>query len=209
MMFIKNKIKDKKSFIRDIVIWGIVIIIAIMLYTTGYHVEIIGFFQRIIICTGIMKPDIQMSPEKQLPSDYNWKLISIKNEILDMRELKGKVLFINFWATWCPPCVAEMPDINNLYKKIKSDRIIFLMVSLNSEWEKVKEFIKRNAYTFPVYRSTGALPSVFSVKTIPTTFVISPDGKIVMIKKGIAKYDTEEFKTFLKKMTEEKIPELN
>ena len=78
------------------------------------------------------------------------------------------------------------------------------MISLNNDWEKVKEFIKRNDYTFPIYRPASAISSVFFVQTIPTTFVISPDGKIVMIKKGIAKYDTGEFRSFLEKMTNEK-----
>ncbi|MCK5074874.1 MAG: TlpA family protein disulfide reductase [Calditrichia bacterium] len=192
--------KKKKSLKRNIIEWVIIIVVGGTLYLSGYHTEVIGRFQQIVLWTGIMTPDIELPLEEQMPADYNWQVISMDGEVVNLNDLEGKVLFINFWATWCPPCVAEMPNIHNLYKKVKSDSIVFLMISVDDDQQKVKDFINRKEYSFPVYRIGSHLPSVFSSRTLPTTFVVSPMGKIVSIKRGLAKYDTKEFRNFLEGM---------
>ncbi|MDB5262341.1 MAG: alkyl hydroperoxide reductase [Adhaeribacter sp.] len=119
-----------------------------------------------------------------------------------MESLKGKVIFMNFWATWCPPCIAEMPNIQSLYEKVKSENIAFVMVSLDDDPAKAQKFINRKKFTFPVYTPNGALPPVYAGQVIPTTFVISPDGRIVARKDGMADYDNQEFREFLQNMAQ-------
>ena len=158
--------KKKKSLKRNIIEWVIIIVVGGTLYLSGYHTEVIGRFQQIVLWTGIMTPDIELPLEEQMPADYDWQIVSLNGETVDLNDLKGKVLFINFWATWCPPCVAEMPNIHSLYKKYKkveSDSIVFLMISVDDDWQKVKDFISRKEYTFPVYRLDSHLPSVFKI----------------------------------------------
>jgi peroxiredoxin len=136
-------------------------------------------------------------------ADYDFMLRSLDGETLTLESLKGKVIFMNFWATWCPPCLAEMPAIQDLYEKVKSDNIAFVLVSLDEDPAKAKKFIRRQGYTFPVYSPQGYTPPVYaSGNVIPTTFVISPDGFIVARQEGMAQYDNMEFRHFLQKMAQ-------
>ena len=112
-------------------------------------------------------------------------------------------VFINIWATWCPPCVAEMPNINSLYNKIENkDDIVFLMISHDDEMKTARTWIKRKGFDFPVYKLASPLPDVFETGVVPSTFVVSPEGKIVVSKTGMANYDTKRFKKYLLKLAE-------
>ncbi len=120
------------------------------------------------------------------PKDYEVVFHDMQNNPVDLSELKGKVIFINFWATWCPPCIAEMPSIQTLYDKYKgNNEVVFLIVS-NDKPEKIATFMKKNEYSFPVYTNQFKLPDIFSYTSIPTTFVISKSGKIVIHETGAA-----------------------
>ena len=198
------------KFIRRVPGWLIMVIVFGALYLTGLHTEVIGQVQRIILATGLIKPDVKPEAEKTkvsgnttptpatLPlADYNFSLRSLSGEEVAMQSLKGKVVFINFWATWCPPCIAEMPNIQSLYQKVKSDNIAFVMVSLDQDPGKAQKFIAKKGFTFPVYTPNGPLPAVYEGQVIPTTFVISPAGQIVARKDGMADYDNQEFREFL------------
>ncbi|HKJ30889.1 MAG TPA: TlpA disulfide reductase family protein [Balneolales bacterium] len=193
---------------RDIIEWIIIIVVGIVLYTTGWYVEVIGQLQRAILWTGIFKPNTHISAPSQKEADYNIPLITFNGQNVSLQQFRGKVIFINFWASWCPPCVAEMPDIYNLYKKVKSPDIAFLMISLDSNGEKAKKFIKRKGFTFPTYLLNGPLPSVYSTSAIPTTYVISKSGNIVAERHGMAEYNTASFRDFLKKQEQKSNPNI-
>ena len=121
-----------------------------------------------------------------------------------MAQFKGKVIFINLWASWCPPCVAEMPSINDLYQSIKEDSIVFLMISLDQDRNKALDYVKGKEFNFPVYFPAKSLPLQFQSETIPTTFVLDKSGNIAVEEKGLANYDNEEFRDFLRLLTNEK-----
>ena len=121
----KNK-AIKKTWIQ----YGIFAVVAITLYATGLHTEVIGFAQRGLLATGLMNPDVaeiaqarndESNDNTALISnldkaDYNLKLIDKDGKTRSLEEFKGKVIFLNFWATWCPPCIAEMPSIDKLHE---------------------------------------------------------------------------------------------
>ena len=135
------KKKTKKSLIE----YGVIIAIFGGLYITGLHTEVLGFLQRGILATGIMNPDLEKEPlladNSTYPqADFSMNLINSKGEKVAMEELRGKVIFMNIWATWCPPCIAEMPGINKLYKDIDKDRAITLASYI------IAEYISDNAY---------------------------------------------------------------
>lgn len=109
---------------------------------------------------------------------------------------------MNLWATWCPPCVAEMPGIQQLYNKVDTSKVEFVMISLDENVEKARKFVHRKQYTFPVYQLEGNLPEVYRTASIPTTFVIAPDGRIVIREEGMAQYDDERFIEYLRKLSE-------
>ncbi len=190
----------KKSLKRNLIEWAIILVIPAFLYLTGLHTEVIGQMQRVLLWTGIIKPDISLPPEKQIPAAYDMQLVTPEGAPVSLEEFKGKVIFMNFWASWCPPCIAEMPTIQSLYVQTHSDKVAFVMISLDENPGKAKDYIQRKAYTFPVFFPAGNFPAQYESRTIPTTFVISPDGKIVMERKGLANYSGQQFIDFIKRL---------
>lgn len=184
----------KKSYKRELVEWGVIIVVGATLYFTGLHTEVIGQVQRVVLATGIIRPDTD--PEAEKLADYNFRLTSASGEPVDFSAFQGKTVFLNFWATWCPPCIAEMPDIQDLYTKTRDD-VAFVMISLDDDPDKARRFVERKGFDLPVYFLSSALPEVYDPKSIPTTYVIAPDGKIAMTRHGMAKYDTDSFRAFL------------
>ncbi len=185
----------KKSVKREIIEWAIFIGVIATLYLTGLHTPVLGFMQGLILKTGIIKPTIDK--ESHVRASYSFTLIDRNGEFINFRNYQGKTVFINFWATWCPPCIAEMPDINKLYNQVKDENIKFFMISLDDDFEKAKKFVDKKGFDFPIYQLGSLMPKVFHSKAIPTTFVISPQGKIVVKRSGMAEYNTREFREFL------------
>lgn len=121
--------------------------------------------------------------------DYNWMLARNANEAYSFRELQGKVLFLNFWATWCPPCVAELPEIQRAYDK-HGDRVTFVLLT-DQDPGVVEAFMAKHGYDLPVYYVATAVPEIFAHRGIPTTYIISKEGKIVSSKTGAANWDSK------------------
>ncbi|WP_227477518.1 TlpA family protein disulfide reductase [Winogradskyella immobilis] len=140
---------------------------------------------------------IDVSKRESL-ENYNWKLLDESGSIYDLNDAKGKVIVINFWATWCPPCIAEMPSLEKLYVKYKED-VVFLFVT-NEDKELTTKFKENKNYTFPSYQPVT--DGLFEVKSIPRTFVIDKKGKIAIDKSGALDWFStsiqEEIKTLLK-----------
>ncbi|MBX2844399.1 MAG: TlpA family protein disulfide reductase [Flammeovirgaceae bacterium] len=190
-------IKKEKSTKREIIELGIIIGIFAFIFLTGLQTEVAGFLQRAVLQTGIHNSHDEIPNDEQDNADYNFKLIGLDGSYLELEDLKGKVIFMNFWATWCPPCIAEIPNIQELYDNTRNENIVFLMVSTDKNEAKIRKFIEKKGYTIPIYRPASVRPEVFSSNSIPTTFVISPEGKIAYKNIGIANYNTDSFKELL------------
>ena len=135
--------------------------------------------------------------------DKDWRLgfVSLEDgQNRQLKDFKGKPVFLNFWATWCPPCVAEMPTIQDLYNDYK-DEVAFVLIS-NESTDVVNTFMKKHQYTLPLYSLRSNLPAVFKTSTIPTTFLIAPSGRVVISKSGAAKWDSEKIRNLLKQWSE-------
>ncbi|GHC48156.1 TlpA family protein disulfide reductase [Ulvibacter litoralis] len=201
--------KQKRSWIQN----GIFAVIAITLYATGLHTEVIGFVQRGLLATGLMNPNVEVIAQVNYnttegennttdPSDpftkadFNLTLIDAKGNEVSLGDFKGKVIFMNLWATWCPPCIAEMPSIKELQDYVGDDAA-FVMLSLDKDFEKAKAFNTRKGYNFPIYTLATNLPKMYQSSSIPTTFIIDAKGNLRMIHKGMADYSTMDFKNFL------------
>ncbi|MEO6314600.1 MAG: TlpA disulfide reductase family protein [Chitinophagaceae bacterium] len=114
-------------------------------------------------------------------------------------DLKGKCIFINFWATWCPPCIAEMGSINALYNKLKKDdRFVFIAADADNNLVQSIAFMKKHGYSLPVYSIAGIPPGNLFNGVLPTTLIIDTRGTLAQQHEGIANYDTEKMITFLK-----------
>ncbi|WP_103664267.1 TlpA family protein disulfide reductase [Gracilimonas amylolytica] len=189
--------KRKSSFKKEVTQWIFIFMIGAALYASGYHTEVIGRLQSVLLYTGIMQPDTDESIMHGQRAEYNMPLLTVDGDRIYLSEFEGKTIFMNLWATWCPPCIAEMPNIQRLYNDVKDNEdVVFVMASLDREPQKAWDFVERKEFTFPVY-SVIAKPKVYDSSVVPTTYVISPQGDIVMEHQGMAKYDTEAFKDFL------------
>lgn len=109
-------------------------------------------------------------------------------------ELRGKVLFINFWASWCPPCRAEFPSIEKLYSKFKGNPdILFLTINEDEDLSAAKSYINQEKLTLPFYKTMKAVPKEIYNGTLPTTIVMDKNGKIRYRHEGFANYASEKF----------------
>ncbi len=163
----------------------IFIALIVALFIPNSRVAIGGYINR--VKSMIIEPSLEKHGDEQVLglNDYSWELEDILGNNVNLQNYKGKVIFLNLWATWCPPCVGEMPGIQQLYDKFKdNEEVEFLLVSSNESPQKVKTFIEKKSYTFPVYTTQYPSPKVFFSQSIPTTFVISKDGKIKIKETG-------------------------
>ena len=115
----------------------------------------------------------------------------------DAGQLKGRTVFLNYWATWCGPCREEMPSIQRLHAKTRDLGVVFLLVS-DEERDTISAYARRNALSVPLFRATGRQPAAYRTDGIPATFILSPDGRIVFSHVGAARWDDERAIAFLK-----------
>ncbi|OSY89384.1 thiol-disulfide oxidoreductase [Tenacibaculum holothuriorum] len=149
-------------------------------------------------------PSIIEKNKQQKLNNYNWSLEGLNTtEAVNFNELKNKVVFVNFWATWCPPCVAEMPSIKKLHKDYK-DKVVFIFVS-NEKWPVINKFYRENEYDFPTYNNLSNPPKELSSSSIPATFIINKEGSIVMSKKGAANWNSDKVRVLLDSSLKEEV----
>lgn len=120
-----------------------------------------------------------------------------------INDFKGKVVFINFWATWCPPCIHEMPSIEILKNNFKQeDDIVFLMVDIDNKMEKSNQFIADRKLDLPVYVPVGNIPSQFLGAAIPTTVILDKSGEMVVRLEGARDFSAPEIIKAVKDLVE-------
>lgn len=193
--------KVKKNLLEFGVFAGIIL----TLFLTGLHTEVFGFLQRGVLVTGVMNPEVEKeaaseNPEALPKASFNMELINSQGEKVNMEQFRGKVIFINLWATWCPPCIAEMPGINKLYNKVQGEDVVFLMISLDKDFNKAKRFNEKKGFDFEVYQVNGGIPEMYYSQSIPTTFIINANGELALTHTGMADYDTAEFQEYLESL---------
>ncbi|WP_290792157.1 TlpA family protein disulfide reductase [Flavihumibacter sp. UBA7668] len=123
----------------------------------------------------------------------NFILLDVNGKQVSLESFKGKKVFVNLWASWCPPCRAEMPSIQKLYEKTASQNVQFVLLALDNDFTTSLQFINKTGFTFPVYYPGAALPSLFNVEGIPATFIFNEKGELVKHISGGANYDSKEF----------------
>lgn len=187
-----DKIKLHMSTIQKI--GGIILLLTGLVMTLGGTDKVIGYFKN--SNKNVVEYNEEISDESD---EEDTKIPAIDFTLVDqygnthtISEYKGKVIFLNFWATWCPPCRMEMPDIEAIYEEYEknSGDVIILGVAapnLGKEGseEDIKKFLKDNGYTYPVvFDQTGDILGQYSIQAFPTTFVIDKDGNLVSYVPG-------------------------
>ena len=160
-----------------------------------------GFINR--MKSMITQPDL-MSRRVDLPeSTFIWPMTDAQGQPFDFSTVKGKVVFLNLWATWCPPCVGEMPGIQELYEAFKDHpEMAFVLVS-NESPEVISRFMDKKKYTFPVYSARSAAPVAFATNSIPTSYVLSKKGQIVVKEVGAVNWGGDRMESIILDLLEE------
>lgn len=148
----------------------------------------------------LFSPPIVEKENRVKLTDYDWKLIDEHGKSFDFNDAKGKVVLVNFWATWCPPCIAEMPSLEKLHQQYKED-VVFLLVS-NEDKEVIKKFKKKNDYDILVYSSVTKNPELFDTSSIPRTYIIDKEGNIIIDKSGAADWNSENVRELFDSLLE-------
>jgi len=126
------------------------------------------------------------------PADLQLQLRSESGEIISLADLRDKGLFVNIWATWCPPCIAEMPSIDEFYSQASND--LHFIVASNEPIDKIKAFKQKNSYSFPIYQIISPLPRIMSESnSIPATYILSRDHKLIVQHYGAKNWANASF----------------
>lgn len=147
-----------------------------------------------VVSTGIFKAEIKQDASESLPDGAAFSFTDANGKMATTADLKGKVVFINFWASWCPPCRAEMPSLENLYQKLKeNNNFVFLFINEDDDRNKGINYLQHHDFTLPFYQASSAVPQEIFNGSLPTTVVLNKQGKVVLKHTGMARYDTEKF----------------
>lgn len=153
-----------------------------------------AFVQRQIL----MKPSLE-KVEKDVTftaEEMNIQLKGVNVPDENLADFKDKVVFLNFWGSWCQPCRAEYPSIQKLYEA-KKDKVAFVLIAMQDEEEKVKKFLADNNYTTPVYFAKSPLSEKMLPKVFPTTFILGQNGRILMKEDAAKDWNSESVHQFL------------
>lgn len=153
---------------------------------------------RQILSTGIFNPKIEeqneTSTEKIEEKSENLIVKNENDEIIQTSDLKGKVVFINFWASWCPPCRAEFPSIQKFYDEYKNHKnLVFLTVNLDDDPSAGKMYLRKEKFSIPFLTPSGSISEKYFNGSLPTTVILDKSGKIRMQHNGMADYSKNSF----------------
>jgi peroxiredoxin len=133
---------------------------------------------------------LSIASDKEAP---DFTLTDLSGKSISLSDLKGKVIFVNFWATWCGPCRHEIPDFIEFYNKNKDNGVVILGVSVDKSANKVRDFVEENKINYPIVMATNEMVRDYKPgKFIPTTIIIDTDGMIQEKKVGVMDKTTLE-----------------
>lgn len=171
---------------------------------TDLRLPVVSTLQRGLLASGLWRatppvaPAALASPLADYP--YPLPLRTLDGRPANLRQFRGKAVLVNLWASWCPPCLAEMPGLQALYQKTDTSKVAFVLISLDANPNKAKVLLKRKGYTLPVFFPAAPLPAPFDSPSIPSTVILTPSGWLADRHDGMADYDTPEFRAALEKL---------
>jgi thiol-disulfide isomerase/thioredoxin len=135
------------------------------------------------------------------PADFGWTLLDLDDKPVDFAAFRGKTILLNLWATWCGPCLKEMPSIAKLAasEDFKGRDIAFICVSTDESTATVRKFMEGKDWKMTIFRATS-IPLAYQSEGIPATFLIGPDGRIAAAELGSAQWDDPSVVYFLQKL---------
>lgn len=143
----------------------------------------------------IWSPSLEDLDDQKMVVPFQYEVQNLNGEPKNIAIGQGKVAFISYWATWCPPCIAELPGIQALYNDY-GDKVNFVLLTQENT-QKVQRFISKKEYDLPIYIPKMQAPDILQEKSIPTNFVIDAQGVIVIKETGAADWNSKKVRELL------------
>jgi thiol-disulfide isomerase/thioredoxin len=134
--------------------------------------------------------------------DSGWQLEMLDGRQVSFGSFQGRAVLLNIWATWCPPCVAEVPSIQGLYDSLKNEGVAVVLVTREAP-ETVRPFVEKKGWHVPVYIARRGMPAVLRTNAIPATFVLNCRGEVVHRHTGSADWNTDDCRGLLRRLQRE------
>ncbi|MEM9077399.1 MAG: TlpA disulfide reductase family protein [Bacteroidota bacterium] len=169
-------------------VW-IAVILLILFTPVGFHARVLA--GKIFA----FDADVIKVEERKKLDDYRWNLEDSKGISVNLESYQNRVVLVNLWATWCPPCVAEMPSFQKLYNDY-GNKVDFFFIA-NDKKNKVTAFLEKKGYQLPVYYENSRAPEMLTSKSIPATFILNKRGEIVVDERGVADWNSQSTRELL------------
>ncbi|WP_419213147.1 TlpA family protein disulfide reductase [Maribacter sp. X9] len=142
----------------------------------------------------VWSPSVENSRDQQSLMPFKYQLYDLNSESVIIPVGEGNITFLSYWATWCPPCLAEMPGIQELYTDY-GDKVEFILLT-QEDPKVVQRFLDKKGYNLPVYFPQNT-PEILSSKSIPTNYIIDGHGTILIKETGAADWNSKKVRTLL------------
>ena len=128
--------------------------------------------------------------------DFAGKMMDAKT--VNLQDYRGRFVLLNFWATWCSPCLKEMPDLENAYNEMGQEKLVVLAVGMGESVEKIKAFFNKYSFTFPLLADNRMkITKLYGVRNIPVTYLIDPDGVVLGRALGVRDWANPDLLAFI------------
>ncbi len=192
----KNPTSPKGRWAKKILDWALPILVILMLAIPSVRVFIAGNLQRVIMLTGVFNTSVKK--ELSIPLEEDIVFTTAEGETQKLSSIQTKYIFINYWATWCPPCVAELPSISGLKGKLPENQVTFLLFSQDEDYQKSVDFLRKRAPNLNSFRQISRMPDPFMHNSIPRTYIIDNERNTIVYEHvGIGDYNTRAMVKFL------------
>ncbi len=186
--------KKRKFKISDIIF--VVFILLLIIPQTRTPIQVAVNKLKV----AIWSPSVEDEEDQNEVTPFEYAVVNLQGNSQSILVGKGKVTFISYWATWCPPCIAELPGIQDLYKDY-GDKVNFILLT-QEEPDKVQRFINKKDYELPIYFPKMQAPEVLQENSIPTNYVIDTTGKIIIKETGAADWNSKKVRKLLDDLIE-------
>ena len=184
--------KKRKFKISDIIFVGFIILLLIPQTRTPIQVAVNK------LKVAVWSPSLEDANDQDQVAPFQYAVTDLHGASRNIAVGEGKVTFISFWATWCPPCIAEHPGIQQLYDAY-GDRVNFLLLTQEAP-EKVERFVRKKGYELPIYFPQMQTPAILQENSIPTNYVIDAQGSIIIKETGAADWNSSKVRNLLNEL---------
>jgi peroxiredoxin len=178
----------------------VIILLASVLLISSGIIAIVAFDNDPLAKTGPggnnlerLMADIGVSPHPFNNDPLKARLLSTAGHSVGLDDFRGKIVFLNFWTTWCPTCVTEMPSMEKLHRKLSGKNFAVVTVNIKESASQVKKFFEKYKLTFmALLDTTGEVSTEFGIGAIPTTFILGKSGQILGRVTGPREWNSKE-----------------